>query len=144
MSQQVTVLSLPDVSTLIEKSRELGLDDNGLFDKYSIEKIMEVYNGVGPDRFKAWFRDMLSEINSVILPAVLIHDLDYDHGGNWDDYRKANERLGDNAVKCVKAKYGTKTWKYWFYLAKIHIFVKLCNKYGKPGWHYTGETEEPC
>ena len=144
MDTNVTALSLPDVSSLIEKSRKLLLDDNGLFDKYPMEKILEVYNGVGPDRFPSWFRDMLSEINSIILPAVLIHDLDYDKGGNWDDFKKANERLGTNAIQCVKEKYGTCSWKYWFYLAKIHIFVKLCNKYGKPGWHFTGETSETC
>lgn len=136
MSNKLTTLSLPDVSTMIEKSMELGLDDNGLFDKYPIEKIMEVYNGVGPDRFKSWFRDMLSEINAVILPAVLIHDLDYDYGGNWDDFHKANARLGSNAQKCVENEYGICSWRYWFYLAKIYIFVKLCNKYGKPGWHF--------
>ena len=140
MSDVVTTLSLPGVDELIERSKQLKLDDNGLFNIYTRDEILSIYNGVGPDRFPEWFRHFLSEINSIILPAVLIHDLDYDHGGSIDEFYKANARLGSNAEICIRKKYKLYSLKYWFYLAKIHIFVKLCNKHGKPGWNFTGET----
>lgn len=138
MSIQVSELGISDVATLRAKAEYLGLDDNKLFSIYSTEQMAEVYNGVGPDRFSWRFRNFLSELNRTILPAVLIHDLDYDFGGTWADFYAANRRLGRNARKCVRAKYSRKSLKYWVYLAKIALFVILCNKRGKPGWNFRG------
>lgn len=133
---QVQVLSVPTVEILLQKIKELNLDGQDVISHYSVEDIARIYNGIGPDRFPDWLRNFLSELNEIILPAALIHDLDYDLGGNWDDFYASNKRLGNNSIKCIKDKFGKYSLKYWFYLAKVHVFVKICNKYGKPGWNY--------
>ena len=132
----VTALSVPDVVTLLEKIKELNLDGQEVLSKYSVDDIVRIYNGIGPDRFPEWFRNFLTELNEIILPAALIHDLDYDLGGSLEDFYASNKRLGTNSVKCIKEKFSKYSLRYWFYLAKVHVFVKICNKYGKPGWNF--------
>lgn len=133
-----TALSVTDINRLVGKARILGLDDNGMFSRYTPEQMAEVYNGIGPDRFPEWFRDFLTSLNHVILPAVLIHDLDYDHGGTKADFYASNKRLGRNARKCIRSRYSRLSVKYWIYLAKIRLFVIICNERGQVGWNFTG------
>ena len=105
MDSQFQALSVPAVNTLLEKIKELNLDGQEVLSKYSVDDIARIYNGIGPDRFPEWFRNFLTELNEIILPAALIHDLDYDWGGSLEDFYASNKRLGINSVKCIKEKF---------------------------------------
>lgn len=132
---EISTQSLPTAVKLKQKAIDLNLDGLSVFYFYTNEEMERVYNGIGPDRFPSWLRDMISECNHVLLPAVLIHDLDYDHGGTLDDFFKANSRLCKNMSKCAKEKYGKHSLKTIYYTIKAKFFKMLCDQFGEEGWN---------
>jgi hypothetical protein len=127
-------LALPEVTELVNKAKEYGLENVEIIDKYTLNEIQRIYNGVGPDSFPAELRDALSDVNIACLPAVLIHDLEYVTGGTKDEFAASNRRLKVNMRKCVKENYSIFNPFYWWYWFEARVFSKLCQKFGFSGW----------
>ena len=86
----------------------LGLDTNNNFEDFDDETIENEYNYVGPDSLPAPVRYQLAADNPELLPAVLIHDMDYvkaEQSDNPDKVREeANERMKKNMMAIVDSK----------------------------------------
>ena len=134
---------LPSWRELKVEAIRLNLDCNDVFVKLDDETIAREFNYIGPDRFPKWLRETLARLHSCLLPAVLIHDLDYYIGGTKEDFHAANRRLNKNMKRCLKAnrsKFGLIS--YWVERIHIRLFYKLCEKYGFEGWNKTNEENE--
>lgn len=123
----------------IEELRYLAyaanLDNKGILEKYSLEELEQIYNGIGPDRFPSIIRDALNVLHPTLLPAVLIHDVEYYEGGSREEYKASNARLGANGCKLAKFNY---TWynpyRYWV-MHDANKFAKICDRFGWSGWN---------
>ena len=66
---------------LVRKAYALDLENVHILDEYTIAEIGKIYNGIGPDRFPDWLREIVTASAGLFEPAALIHDVEYHEGG---------------------------------------------------------------
>lgn len=125
-----------EILDLIAKANEYQLEGLEIIDKYSLAEISKIYNGIGPDRMNEKIRDFITICNKTPLPAVLIHDLQYDFGGNKEDFRRSNRQLFHNLRKITKICY--KCWNpfRWIQWIRCWYFYRFCKAFGFEGWNH--------
>lgn len=106
----------------------LGLD---IPDGMTIDDFVAAYNGTGAEWMPEGIRDFLDNISEPLLPAVGIHDTEYELGdGTRGHFYRANERLRRNGRICADAN------APWWHLRRYRlrkqakIFASLCDQFG--------------
>ena len=127
--------ALPGIDELVAEAKKYNLIGCDVFDEFTHEELVEQYNGVGPDRFPAIIRILLSGIVRPALPAVAIHDIKYYKGGSFAEFTASNKELKQNARILAKHKYK------WYSLNRLRLYVAarllqlFTDRYGLPGWN---------
>lgn len=120
---------------LLEEAKALGLDGVERAAALDYGRLCAIYNGTGPEWLPSAFREILDVIARDILPAVLIHDVDYALGsGGVKDFHEANLRLARNGVACAKARY---TWwrpRRYHVMRRARVFAAACEMFGYPAY----------
>ena len=127
--------SLKEIRRLIDLANRFELVGREIINEYSIDQIQKVYNGIGPDRFSEKFRKFLTNMNHDPLPAVLIHDLQFDKGGSKERFYEVNDELHKNLVILSSCLYSK--WNPWRYIQMFRAwyFCKICDKIGFECWN---------
>lgn len=119
---------------LIQKARELRLENVEILDRYSEEEISRIYNGIGPDRFPDWLRKIVTESAELFEAAALIHDVEYDEGGTREQFTAANDRFRRNCYTLVKDRYGWYDIRRYLWMNKARRWSNYCELFGWSGW----------
>lgn len=127
---------------LVRKAYALDLENVHILDKYSITEIGKIYNGIGPDRFPDWLREIVTASADLFEPAALIHDVEYHEGGTREQFTAANDRFKQNCYTLVKDRYGWYDPRRYLWLNKARRWGNYCQLFGWEGWTKTEETEE--
>ena len=129
---------LPSWKELKVEAMRLRLDCSNVFTKLDDATIEKEFNYIGPNRLPEMIRLYLSYRHKAVLPAVLIHDLDYVVGGDKADFHAANLRLKENMYICLKANRKEFSWLGYHYEKWcVRKAYYLTEKYGYAGWHQT-------
>lgn len=123
------------IEELIRKIKTMELEGAEILDRFTAEAIGKIYNGIGPDRFPDWLRELVTESAGIFEPAAVIHDVEYDIGGDWLDFTQANERFKRNCYKLVKDKYGWYNPLRYAWLNKARRWANYCQLFGWEGYH---------
>lgn len=119
---------------LIQKAYSLDLEGVHILDKYSIAEIGKIYNGIGPDRFPDWLREIVTASADLFEPAALIHDVEYHEGGTREQFTAANDRFRRNCYTLVKDRYGWYDPRRYLWLNKARRWGNYCQLFGWEGW----------
>lgn len=119
---------------LIQKARDLKLENVEILDRYSEAEIAEIYNGIGPDRFPDWLRKIVTESAELFEAAALIHDVEYDEGGTREQFTAANDRFRRNCYTLVKDRYGWYDPRRYLWMNKARRWSNYCELFGWSGW----------
>ena len=122
------------VKELIRKARELNLENVEILDRYSVEEIAGIYNGIGPDRFPDWLRKIVTASTELFEAAALIHDLEFYEGGTSEQFTAANNRFRRNCYTLVKARYGWYDPRRYLWMNKARRWSNYCELFGWYGW----------
>lgn len=123
-----------ELHDLIQKARELRLENVEILDRYSEEEISRIYNGIGPDRFPDWLRKIVTESAELFEAAALIHDVEYDEGGTREQFTAANDRFRRNCYTLVKDRYGWYDIRRYLWMNKARRWSNYCELFGWSGW----------
>lgn len=116
---------------LLDEAKALGLDGVERAAALDPARLCVIYNGTGPEWLPGAFREILDDIAADILPAVLLHDVDYALGdGTAEDYSVANLRLSTNGVACAKARYPWWRWRRYRVMRLARVFGAACELFG--------------
>lgn len=126
---------LPSIFTLVASAKKMNLDGCNVFNEFTDKELEEQYNGVGPDRFPAYIRDVLSYLLWDCLEGVAIHDLDYCKGGTIGEFHEANARLKRNTRKIARIKFKWYEFRRWKLYIVAPILQRATEKYGLEGWN---------
>lgn len=104
------------------------------WDWIPFDKKVSCYNGVGADRFPVYVRWLLTLVNPLFLPAVVIHDFDYTYtqGGYWG-FTISNLRLAVNMILCASYILLI-TLNILLAPLKILIYPIICQAFGYTGY----------
>lgn len=119
---------------LVRKAYALNLENVHILDKYSITEIGKIYNGIGPDRFPDWLREIVTASADLFEPAALIHDVEYHEGGTREQFTAANDRFKQNCYTLVKDRYGWYDPRRYLWLNKARRWGNYCQLFGWEGW----------
>lgn len=120
---------------LVQKAQRMNLEGVGILNRFSLDQIKKIYNGIGPDSFPDWLRDVVTESAGIFEPAAVIHDVEYDIGGTWQDFTDANERFKRNCYALVKDEYGWWNPLRYYWLNKARRWANYCQMFGWDGFH---------
>ena len=129
------------IEELIRKIKTMELEGAEILDRFTAEAIGKIYNGIGPDRFPDWLRELVTESAGIFEPAAVIHDVEYDIGGTWQDFTDANERFRRNCYRLVKAEYPWWSPLRYAWLNRARRWANYCQLFGWDGLHKHGESE---
>lgn len=116
-----------EVIEIYNKALELGLEMRQL----PSNEVRRIYNGVGAEWMGDELRAMLDKLSKTLLPAVLVHDMDYAYGtGTYIDFVAANIRLKNNGRICADAEYGWYNPMRYIVRRQAKLFSKLCDTFG--------------
>ena len=128
---------MSELETLIETARRENLEHADIIDHYTKDRISEIYNGIGPDRFPETLRDFLSSLHPSLLPVALIHDLEYYEGGDKEAFHESNDRFYRNGKTMAFANYSWYDPRRYLVWNKARQFANLCDLFGWSGWTKT-------
>lgn len=131
-----------ELHDLIQKARDLKLENVEILDRYSEAEIAEIYNGIGPDRFPDWLRKIVTESAELFEAAALIHDVEYDEGGTREQFTAANDRFRRNCYTLVKDRYGWYDIRRYLWMNKARRWSNYCELFGWSGWTKPEGVEE--
>ena len=123
------------VETIRKKAIDLELEGIENIRSMPLEDLMQAYNGTGPEWFPAAWREKLDEKLRVFLPAVMVHDCDFDRSdGSVPSFDAANGRLLLNAIRCAN---DAATWltlrRYALWLEAFALY-RICSRTGRNAW----------
>jgi hypothetical protein len=117
---------------IYNKALSLGLEMRQL----PANEVRRIYNGVGAEWMGDELRAMLDKLSKTLLPAVLVHDMDYAYGnGKYIDFAEANIRLEANGRICADAEYGWYNPMRYIVRRQARLFSKLCDAFGLLAYH---------
>lgn len=125
-----------DVETtkeLVAEAVRLKLDGADRVAARPVEELAADFNGIGPEWFPEWVRQLLDDAYPFFLSSAMIHDDDYRHGdGSVVGFLDANRRLGENCRKAVLEEFGWYNPRRYKMLDKAGQFKFACDAFGWP------------
>lgn len=100
-----------------------------------IALLSKIYNGTGPEFMPNGARVALDRIAAPFLPAVMIHDDDFeDSDGTVGSFVVANNRLLSNCIICANDAAPWYSWKRYALYAEAWTIYRACEKFGWMAW----------
>ena len=112
-----------------------NLRGRDILNEFTIEEIQHIYNGLGPDRFPDWLRELITAANGLFEPAAMIHDLRYHIGGTKADFTAANDEFRENCYTLVDAAYAWYDPRRYICLFRAWRYAGYCEKSGWKGYN---------
>lgn len=126
---------LKEIKRLKELAEKYGLEDRGILDKYPMNRLAAVYNGIGPDSFPAWLRNCISALHPTLAPVAFIHDVEWwESDGTDGTFASTNDRFRENGYRAAKAEYGWYNPRRYIVMNQARRFGNYCQMFGKDGW----------
>ena len=126
---------LEDVIRIRSEVERLQLEGWEFVLAVPLDSLLKSYNGTGPENLRKEIREKLDKIAKQLLPAVMVHDLDF----TWSDgtvksFTAANKRLLKNCIICATDAAPWYSWKRYALIAEAWTFYLACQKLGWVAW----------
>ena len=124
-----------DTEQIRAKVITLGLNGRYEIEALTIEELAAVYNGTGPEFLPDTIRAKLDKIAKPFLPAVMVHDLDFERSdGSVQAFNEANDRLLENCVRCAIDARPWYSWRRYVLFVEAIAIYRACCKFGWAAW----------
>ena len=139
--------TLKEIAALRQKCNALELEGREILEKYSDEELQKICNGIGPEFFPDWCREIISNIHPTLQPVAFIHDVEwYESDGEWETFYWTNRDFESNGIRaafaaykwydprryivCWRANRLARVCHYAGFLAYQHCFKERCKREG--------------
>ena len=126
-----------DTATIIRNLHlieQLNLKGKEIVKDFGIAEIERIYNGLGPDRFPDWLREIITLASGLFEPAALIHDLRFHVGGTREDFTAANDEFRENCYTLVDAAYSWYDPRRYTWRFRAWRYARYCERFGWEGY----------
>ena len=113
---------------------QLNLKGKEIVKDFGIAEIERIYNGLGPDRFPDWLREIITLASGLLEPAALIHDLRFHVGGTREDFTAANDEFRENCYTLVDAAYSWYDPRRYTWRFRAWRYAGYCQEFGWEGY----------
>ena len=126
-----------DTATIIRNLHlieQLNLKGKEIVKDFGIAEIERIYNGLGPDRFPDWLREIITLASGLFEPAALIHDLRFHVGGTREDFTAANDEFRENCYTLIDAAYSWYDPRRYTWRFRAWRYARYCERFGWEGY----------
>ena len=123
--------TLEEIAELRQKCASLELEGREILDDFSDEELQVHCNGIGPEAFPRWARDIVSGLHPSLEAAAFIHD------GEWsgtecskEHFSASNERFKTNGYICARAFYSWYNPLRYLVMNQARRFGNYCHCFG--------------
>lgn len=114
---------------------KIGLENSTILDKYSDFQLSIIYNGIGPESFPDWLRNVISALHPSLEMAALIHDAEWhETDGTKQSFKESNDRFKRNGYKIAKAKFKWYNPRRYIVMNQARRFGNACQMFGWKAW----------
>lgn len=100
-----------------------------------LDVLAAAYNGTGPEFLHAPIRAKLDAAARPLLPAVMVHDVDFTlSDGTVCSFRSANRRLLVNCIICAIDAHPWYSWRRYALILEAWALYRACAKFGWIPW----------
>ena len=126
---------LKEIKRLRELAEKYALEDREILGKFPMNRLAQIYNGIGPDAFPAWLRGCVTALHPSLAVVAFIHDVEWSESDGTDETFKAtNDRFKRNGYKVAEAEFGWYNPRRWIVMNQARRFGNICQKFGRSGW----------
>ena len=126
---------LKEIRELKQKADAFQLENREIIGKYTLEELCSIYNGIGPDSFPDWLRDVISSLHPSLATVAFIHDIEWhESDGSKEKFAESNARFKTNGYRVAKAEYGWWNPLRYIVMNQARRFGNLCQLFGWPAW----------
>jgi len=126
---------LKEISELKRRADEFRLENREIIGKYTLSELCSIYNGIGPDSFPEWLRDVISSLHPSLAVVAFIHDIEWhESDGSEEKFAESNNRFKTNGYRLAKAGYGWWNPLRYIVMNQARRFGNLCQLFGWSAW----------
>ena len=126
---------LKEMQRLKEQAEALKLDNHEIINRYTIEELSAIYNGIGPETFPGWLRKFISALHPSLAVVALIHDLEwYESDFSFASFSASNQRFKRNGYKAASGLFPWYNPRRYLVMYEARRFGNLCHAFGWKAW----------
>ncbi len=125
------------IGRLRVEAAEAALLSANRLEAYTDEELAAIYKGCGPEWMPQAGRALLTRALRWFEPAFLIHDVEFEEGGRWEEFVLANARLGSNCARLARLKCPWWNPRRYLLLWQARRIRQACEDFGWSAWKET-------
>ena len=126
---------LKEIKELKRQAEEFQLENREILGKYTMSELCSIYNGIGPDAFPEWLRNVISSLHPSLAVVAFIHDCEWhESDGGKEKFAASNDRFKRNGYAVAKAEYGWYNPRRYIVMNQARRFGNVCQLFGWKAW----------
>ena len=126
---------LKEIKELKRQAEEFQLENREILGKYTMTELASIYNGIGPDAFPEWLRNVISSLHPSLAVVAFIHDIEWhESDGSEEKFAGSNNRFKTNGYAVAKAEYGWYNPLRYVVMNQARRFGNVCQLFGWSAW----------
>lgn len=132
------------VRILRKKIQDYQLEGCGIAENYTEQELAERWNGIGPEAFPSWLRNVISFLHPSLEPVAFIHDLEWSESDcSKEKFEASNQRFKRNGYAVAKKEFSWWNPRRYLVMNQARRFGNACQLFGWQAW-CAGYHEEAC
>ena len=127
--------NVKEVRKLLALAEKYKLDGREILNRYKPKQLAKIYNGIGPDSFPEWLREVITDLHPSLAVVAFIHDVEwYESDGSQERFTESNDRFRRNGFRVAKAEYAWWNIIRYFVMFDARKFAWACQTFGFDDW----------
>ena len=127
---------IKEIKRLRELAEKYGLEDREILSKYPMNRLAQIYNGIGPDAFPEWLRGFVTALHPSHAAVAFIHDVEWSESdGTRETFAESNARFRRNGIKVAYAAFGWWRPRRYKVMWDAVKFARICQRFGWAAWY---------
>jgi len=127
--------TLYEIKSLCQLAEECKLEDREILSKYKNVELASIFNGIGPDSFPEWLRNIISELHPSLAVVAFIHDVEWHESDqSKEKFTASNERFKRNGCAVAKHNFSWYNPRRYIVMNQARRFGNICQHFGWSAW----------
>lgn len=121
----------------------LGLAGREVSAHYSDAELRTICNGIGPDYFPAWARELVTDLRPESELPAFIHDVEwYESDGTDETFAATNRRFAENGKKVALDRYRWYDPRRYLAIRRAARLARYCQAFGREQYRKCAEEQK--
>jgi len=129
------VSTIKEIKELKRFAAECGLENREILDRYTNAELAAIFNGIGPDVFPDWLRNVITSLHPSLAVVAFIHDVEWHESDrSKEKFTESNERFKANGYAVAKHQFGWYDPRRYIVMNQARRFGNICEIFGWQAW----------